>query len=120
MVLGLTRVCLDLESSVCTGMAECLGLSKGHCATPSSTSARYQVIEGDLAALTFDAGSVDLGTARCIGGMIDKDRVTDLAPAPESGTGSYFLSRDILTELDFGAASSGERRDTVVVDGSCP
>jgi hypothetical protein len=50
MLLSLTRVCIDLASTACTGMTECLGVDKGHRTTPDPTSAQYQVIEGDLAA----------------------------------------------------------------------
>jgi len=120
MHLHLTRVCIDLASSGCGGTGDCLGVSMGYCATPSPVSERYQIIEGDLATLSFDGGSVDLGTVRCIGGTTGENLVMDLAPTPESGTGSYYLSRDTLTELDFGAASSGERRNLIVIDGPCP
>jgi hypothetical protein len=120
MQLHLTRVCIDLDTGGCGGTGNCLGLSRGYCATASPVSGDHLLIEGDLSALSFSGGSVDLGTARCVGGTIEVDRVMDLSPTPESGTGSFYLSRDTLTEIDFGAASSGERRDVVVVDEPCP
>jgi hypothetical protein len=66
---------------------------------------------------------VDLGTVECVEGGLGWDRVTEYSPAPnrvcDGVPAVFFLARN-TGHPDFGAASSGEPRDTMDPDAPCP
>lgn len=69
------------------------------------------------------AGHVDLGPVECVEGGLDWDRVTDHSVNPnprcEAVPVLFYLGKN-TADPDYGAASSGERRDTMDPDPACP
>jgi hypothetical protein len=99
-----------------------LAMDKGECGG-ATLSGPFDVIRGQLAHLQFAAGHVDLGPVDCIAGGLDWDRVTDhsvnLNPRCVSKPVLFYLGKNTV-DPDYGAASTGEPRDTMEPDPACP
>jgi hypothetical protein len=98
-----------------------LTMHKGVCGG-ATVSDPYDHIRGQLGSLSFLSGSVDLGAVECVAASHPWDRVTDssLNPNPrcEPVPALFYLTKS-AAEADYGAASSGERRDTMNPNPPC-
>jgi hypothetical protein len=97
-------------------------LARGACGG-AQPDGPFDVIRGDLGQLQFSGGSVDLGRVTCVEDDLVWDQVTDVSgdpsPACDPVPAVFYLAKD-ATATDFGAASSGERRDMMDPAGGCP
>ncbi len=94
---------------------------KGACG-PASAAGPYEILQGNLLTLRFDAGSVDLGEVGCVADNVPWDRYTDTAAAPNPACASvqpFYLVRGVGAGT-WGSASSGEPRDRSDPDPACP
>jgi hypothetical protein len=105
-----------------TGAEPGVTLGKGECGG-ATVAGPFDVIRGNLDEVAFSGGSVDLGPVGCVEGGLIWDRVTDWSPDPNYDCHVtpvvFYLARN-AGDPDFGSASSGEPRDTMVPDPPCP
>ncbi len=121
---GMDPACFPFETCVIltAGIEPDLGMEKGACGG-ATLSDPYDFIRGRLSEVAFSSGSVDLGAVTCIAPNHPWDRATDasanLDPKCETVPVLFYLGKNRPAD-DYGAASSGERRDVMTPDPACP
>jgi hypothetical protein len=116
--------CVEWDSCVMVepGADPWLTMHAGAC-SGGTLSGPFDVIRGGLGNLQFAGGHVDLGEVQCVQGALDQDRVTDssLNPSPRcvSKPVLFYLGMN-SGDTDYGFASTGESRDVMTPDPTCP
>jgi hypothetical protein len=114
---SLYEACIVLEA----GAEPWLTMHKGACGG-ATLSALHDVIRGEVDQLEFVSGSVDLGQVDCLAADHAWDRVTDQSVNPnpkcESVPALNYLAK-YAVDVDYGEASSGERRETMTPHPAC-
>jgi hypothetical protein len=99
-----------------------LTMEKGVCGA-ATLSGPFDVIRGDLGQVQIVGSSVDLGRVACMSESLGWNRVTDLSadpnPACDPTPVSFYLAKE-TPAADYGAATTGERRDQMEIIEVCP
>ncbi len=113
-----TPICIFLDTTV--PWDGNLRIDKNPCTVSSPTAVGHDVIRGKMCNMKFNMmiAQVDLGHVTCLYDDVWVDHYDELSPDDTGCFGGWFYLIRRSTDLDYGAASSGEPR--VPNSGGCP